>query len=268
MKKSRRNTPFSLFSFQDIITGLCGIIILFVLVMLVDVVTRRDQKQSSSEESQVELLDNTNELKKEISTLKKELAKIKEDARLIVVSAKDKAAPELSAKLTENLSEKDRQVAALLSQVEDLRTRVAAAQDADSENKKKVREMEETRRLLENKLASLKDKKGVTLIPERGEFKAPIYLVLGRGGVELLKPLKKTTYRRWYFYNEMKEGLAKELVELDYTTHTVILLVRPSGVKKMGQVADIVRGFGLSYGRDPLEEDVEVTLGKANGGEL
>jgi hypothetical protein len=48
----------------------------------------------------------------------------------------------------------------------------------------------------------------------------------------------------------------------------VILLVRPSGIKKMQAVADIVRGMGLSYGRDPLEEDVEISLGKANGGDL
>ena len=71
-----------------------------------------------------------------------------------------------------------------------------------------------------------------------------------------------------YFFDEIKEGLSRELVKLDYTTHTVILLVRPSGIKKMQAIADMVRGYGLSYGRDPLEEDVEVSLGKAGGGDL
>lgn len=268
MKRFRRNTPFSLFSFQDIITGLCGIIILFVLIMLVDLVVKRDPASSHSEEQNIELEDRTSELRKEITALKKELSAVKESVKSVIVATKDKAAPEVSAKLDKDLTEKERKVAALVSQVIDLRTRVAVAKDADDENKKKVREMEVTRRLLENKLVELENKKGVTLIPERGEFKAPVYLVLGRGGVEMLRPLKKATYRKWYFFNEIKDGLSAELIKLDYTTHTVILLVRPSGIKKMQVVADMVRGYGLSYGRDPLEEDVEVSLGKTNGDDL
>lgn len=268
MKRSLKNTPFSLFSFQDIITGLCGIIILIVLLMLVDLVMRKDSKQDQVQQPEIELNDKTEELRKEIAALKVELEKEKKDVKLIVVSAKDRAAPELSAKLDKDLTQKEQEVAALISQVEDLRTRVARAKDDDDENKKKVREMEETRRLLENKLVALKDRKGITLIPERGEFKAPVYLVLGRGGVEVLRPLKKDTYRKWYFFDAIKNGLSDELTNLDHTTHTVILLVRPSGIKKMNAVAEIVRKSGLSYGRDPLEEDVEVTLNKSNEGAL
>ena len=38
--------------------------------------------------------------------------------------------------------------------------------------------------------------------------------------------------------------------------------------KWMQTIADLIRGLGLSYGRDPLEEDVEVSLAKTNGGDL
>ena len=268
MKRFRRNTPFYLFSFQDIITGLCGIVILFVLIMLVDIVMERDPANVNTNEREIELEDRTDELRKEISALKDELSAIKESVKSVIVAVKDKAAPEISARLKKDLTEKEREIAALVSQVIDLRTRVAAAKDADAENRRKVREMEETRRLLENKLAAMKDKKGVTLIPEQGEFKLPVYIVLGRGGVEVLRPLKKTTYRKWYYFDEMKDGLSQELVNLDRTTHTVVLLVRPSGVMQMLPVAEMVRGYGLSCGRDPLEEDVDVSLGKTNGGDL
>ena len=83
-----------------------------------------------------------------------------------------------------------------------------------------------------------------------------------------MRPLKKNIYRQWYFFDDLKRGLSDELLKLDHTMHTVILLVRPSGIKKMQAVADVVRGMGLSYGRDPLEEDVEISLGKANGSDL
>lgn len=268
MKRFRRNAPFSLFSFQDIVTGLCGIVILFVLVMLVDLVMKRDAATARPAEADDGLEDSPAELAREIEALKKELFKIKESAKSVIVAARDRAAPEVAARLGGELTEREREVAALVSQVADLRTRVAAAKDADAENRRKVREMEETRRILENRLAALKDRKGVTLIPERGESKIPVYLVLGCGGVEVLRPLKTELYRKWCFFDEIKVVLSAELLKLDHTTHTVVLLVRPSGVKKMQAIAEMVRGFGLSCGRDPLEEDVEVSLGKTNGGGL
>lgn len=266
MKRSRKKTSFSLFSFQDIITGLCGIIILFVLIMLVDLVMRRDASSSGARDEAVEVVDKTDELRNEIAALKQELEAVRESVRSVIVATKDRAAPEVAAELDRELTDKERKVAALVSQLIDLRTRVAAAQEADAKSKKKIREMEETRRILEGKLAALRNKKGVTLIPERGEFKAPVYLVLGRGGVEVLRPLGKDTYRKWLAFDNVKTGLARELGRLDHTTHTVVLLVRPSGAAQMQMIADMVRGCGFSYGRDPLEEDVDVSLGGANGG--
>ena len=96
MKRFNRNSPFSLFSFQDIITGLCGIIILFVLIMLVDLVMRRDASSSGARDEPVEVVDRTDELRNEIATLKQELAAVRELARSVIVATKDKAAPEVA----------------------------------------------------------------------------------------------------------------------------------------------------------------------------
>ena len=60
--------------------------------------------------------------------------------------------------------------------------------------------------------------------------------------------------------------MPRELEERDHTTHTVILLVRPSGVDMMGELSELVKGLGFSCGRDPLEEDVEVSFGTMGGG--
>ena len=149
--------------------------------------------------------------------------------------------------------------------MEDLRARVAVARDADARSKKKVREMEETRRILEKRIASLKERKGITLIPERGFRKIPVYLVCGRGGIEILRPLEKSATKKWIPFADMDDGVTGALSELDHTTHTVILLVRPSGVERMDRLAELVKGLGFSYGRDPLEEDVDVSLGNAEG---
>ena len=73
MKHSRRSTPFSLFSFQDIITGLCGIMIFFVLIMILDLVMKREPTAVQSENQNIEIDDWTDELKMEIAALKNEL---------------------------------------------------------------------------------------------------------------------------------------------------------------------------------------------------
>lgn len=264
MASRRHRTRFSLFAFQDIVTGLCGVLILLVLTMVVDLSDRREPERAQPVPEVVD--EEQAALRKEIAELEKKLATAREAARKTIVSVKDTAAPEDAARLNKEMTEKEKELAALVTQTEDLRTRVAAAKDADARNRKKVREMEEARRALENRLAALKNRKGVTLIPERGSIKSPVYVVCGRGGVEVLRPLAKTVERKWIKFGDMREGLADELMKLDHTVYTVVLLIRPSGVEKMDELADLVKGLGFSCGRDPLEEDVDVSLGDAGGG--
>ena len=264
MKRRRHGVRFSLFAFQDIITGLCGVLILLVMLMLVDFVTAPERKEGERTPME-ETDDNVEKLRKEVVRLESELAKAREAARTAIVAAKDAAAPEVAAKLMAEMSKKEKELLALVSQVADLETRVAKAKDADARNRKKIREMEETRRILEGKLAALKSKKGVTLIPERGTFKSPIYIICGKGGAEILRPLKKDAGRKWVARDKLRDGVTETLENLDHTTHTVILLVRPSGVEMMDELSKCVKDLGFSYGRDPLEEDVEVSIGTAGG---
>ena len=265
MVRRRQRLRFSLFAFQDIVTGLCGVLILLVLAMVVDIANRREGDVVHSDPD-VETDEKENAIRFEIAELEIKLRKAREAARKVIVSAKDTAAPEDAAKLAKQMTEQDRELAALVSQVEDLRTRVAAAKDANARSRKKVREMEETRRLLENRLAALNNKKGVTLIPERGGIKSPVYIICGQGGVEVIRPLSKNAKKRWIVFAKMREGVTDELLKLDHTIYTVVLLVRPSGVDRMNELARLVKGLGFNCGRDPLEEDVEVAIGEAGGG--
>ena len=260
MSVRRHRVRFSLFAFQDIITGLCGVLILVVLIMTLDLVNSRENptsipEQPTTEESNIEAL------KREIAQLSKQLEEAKAAARRTIVAIKGAAAPETAKKMLAEMSEKERELAALVSQVEDLRTRVAIAREADARDKKTVREMEETRRILEKRLSALRGKNGITLIPERGFHKVPIYFVCGRGGVEVLRPLEKSAKRKWIPFGRMRDDVSEELSAIDHTTHTVILLVRPSGVDKMDELTRLVKEMGFTYGRDPLEEDVDVSAG-------
>ena len=151
-------------------------LILLVMLMLVNLITAPERNMPAPMPTE-ETGGSIESLRCEIVRLEKMLAKTRESARNAIVSVRDAAAPEVAAKLISEMSEKEKKLAALVSQVADLQTRVAVARKTDARNKKKVREMEETRRILERKLAAMKDKNGVTLIPERGSFKSPIYII-------------------------------------------------------------------------------------------
>lgn len=260
--RRRGHNPFSLFSFQDIITGLCGIMVFMVLVQALDLVfakdvTRRDVSRDETMGRGLECL------RREVVELERKMTDLRNKAAKAVVVPMDRARPEEVEKLTKAMTEKEKVVAALVSQVHDLETQVEKARNADADDRKKVREMERTRRLLEQKLAAQKNRKGLTLIPERGESKLPIYVVCAGSGVEVWRPFEKGCGCRRFPLAAVQGPLSDYFDEIDHTTHLVVLLVRPSGVRVMNDLGKILKSKSFAYGRDPLEEDVEIAFGEA-----
>lgn len=261
MRRRRRDNPLSLFSFQDIITGLCGIMIFMVLVQVCGMTTKDCVAPSATVDSFAEAEESLDTLRAEIAALEKKLAAVKARAAqaIVAVPIKDRAAPGEADKLDAKLTEREQTVAALVSQVHDLETQVEAARKSEAEDAERVREMERTRRLLEQQLTNVKGKKGVTLFPERGVSKIPVYMVCSGSGLEIYRPFEKYP-KKWIGAADVTRSLTFYLDNLDHTTHTVVLLVRPTGVAVMNWVVELLKEHSFVYGRDPLEEGLEVSF--------
>lgn len=231
-----------------------------VLVQVIGLVFERTVEEAPTYDSDLEAAEEERgKLNKEIAKLERELSSVKAKSAKAIVSANDKAKPEDVEKVQKELTEKELVVAALVSQVHDLKTQVKAAKKADAENRAKVQEMERTRRLLEQQIAALKGRKGVTLIPERGSSKIPIYMVCSSQGIEIHSPFEKRPKKR-ILDSDIERGLGSFLAELDHTTHCVVLLVRPSGVGVMKRAEELLKGNSFAYGRDPLTENDEIVF--------
>lgn len=230
-----------------------------VLVQVVGLVFERTVDVSTCDLDWEAAEEERDKLNKEIARLERDLTAVKEKSTKAIVSAKDKAKAEDVEKVQKELTEKELVIAALVSQVHDLKTQVEAAKKADAENRAKVQEMERTRRLLERQIADMKGRKGVTLIPERGASKIPIYMVCSSSGLEIHSPFENRPKKK-IFTGDVERGLGDFLSELDHTTHCVVLLVRPSGVKVMDRAVEILKGNSFAYGRDPLAENDEVVF--------
>ena len=262
MKRRGGGSPVSLFSFQDIITGLCGLLILFVLIMIIDLVIRRDAPDETLPDSRekIETVEaETEEIRQALAEIERKLAEARRKRSLAV-------SDEQRAKSDEVLSEKDRELANLMAEVKALETRLEKAREANEKSRKRLQEMELAKRNLEDSLTKLKKRNGITLIPERGNLKSPIYIVLGRGEVLVCAPLDKNPRRTSFMENRLGEGLRSALADFNPNTHTVVVLVRPSGVSMMFRTVSIATDeFHFACGRDALEEDVELSFGDGEG---
>lgn len=259
MKRRSRHNPFSLFSFQDIITGLSGIMIFFVLIMLVDVIVRKDTVPTH--DFLQERTQNVETLVKEISALNEQLEEIKQTLRKVRVSLAQAKTDEERVRAKQQLEEKEAEILALLSQVEALGEQYNLAKEANAKSRRVLAEMEAARRKVEADLQALKKNvNGITLIAERGISKSPVYIICERTGIQVINPLDKKGRRHKYSANEQTRGLYSVLSSMDKSTHSVVILVRPSGLPNMDSVVSIVKNLGFTYGRDPLEEHVDVAF--------
>ena len=257
MKRRSASSPISLFSFQDIITGLCGLLILFVLIMVIDLVVRRDGSPPPPPEPDrpiAELKDEIGELKETFAELRRQVEENRE--KLSIALSKEKA-----EEARKDLSEKDRILSNLLAETKELETRLEKALDAQAKSAEKRKEMELAIRNLEDSMNQLRKRNGVTLIPERGYSKSPIFVVLGREKVLVSAPLDENDWTAEFPESRLGEGLAESLSRFDADTHSVVLLVRPSGVGMMDRAFQKVESLGFSCGRDPLEENMEISFG-------
>jgi hypothetical protein len=93
-----------------------------------------------------------------------------------------------------------------------------------------------------------------------------VYIVLGRGRVEIHRPLDKGAQPVRAPQRDTADAVRTALRELSPATHTVVLLVRASGASDMDGIAALVKKLGFACGRDPLEEDAEIAFGPAAGG--
>ena len=262
MRHRSGQNPFSLFSFQDIITGLCGILIFFVLIMLVDFISRRESPQVPSAAPVTENMtdDGIDALRQEIDALTAELDNARKTSQTAIAASGETASPEAVRRKKKEIDAESHKLCEIAAIVASLRKRA----DAVRNDKAKIANLEKARLTLESKLAKIKANT-VTLIPERGVLRMPICIICGRNEVEVLCPLENGVERKRIASRNLENGIAEVLERFDRAQYAVVLMVRPSGAWRMDSLAAKVRSLGFGCGRDPLEEDATVNISSVGG---
>ena len=253
-------SPITLFSFQDIITGLCGLMILLVLVMLVDVIRR---KNTTAAAVPVELTGTFGELETEIADLKTRFAQNEEVLSSAVLTNVTTAIESIQTARTELSDQKKK--------IQNLESRVAEQELAnkDKQARKKAtedlkREQEKIRAALEAAIARY-GKDVLTIIPERGIAKMPVYVECSGTEVKIHRPLHNRPTETFSYTQNMK-GVFRIADETNPTTSYFMMLIKPSALGYAFALKNSLAEKGFNIGIDPILEETVLNFETAEEG--
>lgn len=244
----RHGSPITLFSFQDIITGLCGLMILLVLVMLVDVIRRKN----TTEAAPIELKESFGELETEIADLKIRFALNEEELSSAVLTNVTTVIESIQTTRTELSDQK--------KAIQNLESRVAEQELANKHKQARKKAIEELKRAQEEIRAALEaaiaryGKDVLTIIPERGIAKIPVYVECSGTEVKIHRPLHNRPTETLSYTQNMK-GVFRIADETNPTTSYFMLLIKPSALGYAFALKNSLAEKGFNIGIDPILEE-------------
>jgi len=254
MARRRKSSPFSLFSFQDIITSVTGIIILLTLMLALELITRDPTAKSSGAAESVSQLDQS------IREAEAEVARLEELLKRGTDMAEELAAAS-PQQLNRAKQEVEREIVRLEAELVELdhkeRAKRRDQEEAESQNKDRqkdrdtLKQLESTAQVLVDKLKDLKEKNRLIYNPSRDTGKqawlvdvAPDKIsvaCLGRAAASTLFEQSSSSARVRAFL----EFINKREPSSDY----FVLLVRPAATEVFDELRTKLekRGFELGF---------------------
>lgn len=269
-RKDDGESAISLFSFQDIITSITGIMFLVVLLLVLLMITSRipdGKKQQNSE--------NVKDLQKELSELKNKLQNLRQSQLQL-----DKQLDELKKlspeevqkkkiqyrqilrieqakleKITHDLQIKDEKYKQLQAEHIELDKWFKQRHEVIMDMQKRLKELTEAIKKYEE--LSKQRNRVIKYVVFRNTGKQPILAELDKDGIRFMHLQNKKTVdlRRPGKAHESLPMLAAELKKIDPAQHYFSLAVKPGGFKYVIQTLEILKNNNFERGTEILPDD-------------
>lgn len=282
MSRRGRTTgaAISLFSFQDIITSVTAILILLVLILTLELITRTKQRGIAADDRRMatQLRKSVEDMERQAEALRAEIATLQSSAKLMAafseteVRQRARDADARTKQLTQEIEllETELRTAALSRRRTEAKIVAdhAAAPEASAAHvaalTARAAEMEEANRTEQERQKTARTSThahttastfifnappGETLAPHLVEVSGDGLAVLEKGGSP---PRRFTSPGRKFDH---------WLASLDATTEYVVIILRPSGVSSYDAVEQALKTAGVAMGAELVGEATNVSLG-------
>lgn len=260
-RSRRRATPFSLFSFQDIITSVMGIILLAALLLAVELVTRKQGASSSTEVSQVtsSVAENISVIQAEVAALKSELKSLQNDTlaaagTLVVESEARKKAAQLRTMRTNAELEK------LAVYLKERRAQLARAEALSFDRRDERRELEASEAEIRSTAAELEEVRSSDRLfynAVAGMSKVPWLIDVAAADIRVGSlPIGQTGGPPKLLHTFADINSVVEFVkDLSADGNYFLILVRPSGINRFDELLAELTTRRFDIGFDVIDED-------------
>jgi hypothetical protein len=253
-------SPITLFSFQDLITSLSGILILLVLLLAISISTgtRAESKPAAQAREVVDA--ERDHLRTQIQALQEEMAALR--SNLATAAVQDRVAHALG------LASVDSENRALQQNHEMLASQVVAAEKRVHELRERSERLQRERSVLQAEIKALQanmdhesdNEPKVFVIPEAGINKTPLIVEcsaqqirVGASGVNVA-PLVLTSQ------GDTAERFAALVYSLSPESDYIVFMVKPSGVDTWELLMRVALERGFDVGYDALAEDDSIAF--------
>ncbi|MCX7401517.1 MAG: hypothetical protein NTY87_00060 [Planctomycetia bacterium] len=280
-----KDVAISLFSFQDIITSVTAIMILLVLILALELVTRVATKGMAAEDRRV-----AQQLKRSVAEMEKRLDQLRKEASAAQAAASDaagfsaKETAEKQAKAARAAKELQDEIRRLEVQLRDAQSsrrtaegRLAASQTDDPEaTAARAREAdvraaqmeaanreEKRRQESEAKKASDGTATARTLVfnAPPGTTLEPLLVEIAKDGLVAVGPDGESPSRFAWNLLGLSAGFGDWLKGRNKSREYVVLILRPSGVERYEAVREAVVSAGFDVGTELIGEQMSLVLG-------
>jgi len=276
-----RGSAISLFSFQDIITSVTAIMILLVLILTLELITRSQSSGVRAEDQRVarQLTESIESMEQRAAALRKELGESRSTALAMAafsaadVRQREQDAAAVAAALADEIrvlesQVRSAQVARRRSEAELLAVTATgpgfSREQVDATRRRAAEiaaanQQERRRQEAASRDSGLENVTGGTLVfnPSIGSRLTPILLEVSGDGLTAIRSGEPTPERLGRFGRRFLTWLGG----LDADREYVVIVLRPSGIDDFDDVYNAIRDSPLDVGTELIGEGMSVIIG-------
>jgi len=285
-RKRRGESPISLFSFQDIITSVTAIMILLVLTLTLELITRMGRKGVAADDRKVveELTQSIEAMRERCKQVEQQTADARKTAQrvasqsvqqleaerrreqrqaeslrqeLAALAIKAREARQSRGTAERELLEIEKNAPLARDAAERARRAAAAASELEERNQREGERQE----LKRNELGDQPRNAGKLVFnPPVGEPLKPLLIEVSGDGVAVMNESNTEVIDFGWGVAGPPGGFTAWLKRCDKTSEYIVIMLRPSGLDRLDATRRAVRDAGLELGVELVNEEIDIVM--------